>query len=179
MDLVERAKEIATKAHEGQVRKTDGSPYINHPVAVAALVKAHGYPEVVIAAALVHDVIEDTNMTETRLREELGDKVVDIVTAVSENKNLEWEDRKEQYVESVVSAGESVWAVSIADKIHNAESIIEYHKEVGHAIWDMFNRGKEKKLWFENLLLTKLRKSWNHPLLDEYERLIKQMELLD
>lgn len=176
MEIIEKADRIAEEAHRGQVRKTDDSPYINHPRAVAEIVKGYGFSDVTIAAALVHDVLEDTAVSEVELRSELGDEVVDIVTAVSENKDLEWEERKKQYVDAVVAAGESVWAVSVADKIHNAQSVIAYYSEVGDAIWGMFNRGKDKKLWFENLLLSKLKTVWIHPMLAEYEMLVKEME---
>lgn len=179
MELVEKAREIAHKAHEGQVRKTDGSPYVHHPEAVAEIVKEHGFGEEVVAAALVHDVLEDCDMTETELREELGDEVVNIVTAVSENKDLEWEDRKEQYAEAVASSGEGTMAVSVADKIHNAKSLLGYYAEHGPKTWDSFNRGKEKKVWFEKLLLTKLQQNWQHPLLDEYASLVEKLESLD
>jgi (p)ppGpp synthase/HD superfamily hydrolase len=179
MILYERALRIATQAHKDQVRKQDGSPYIVHPMMVAKILSDHGFSAEVVAAGLVHDVLEDTVVTEDELRAELGDEVTDIVTAVSEDKDLPWEKRKEQYVEAVVSAGEAVWAVSVADKIHNAESLSMHYQKVGSAVWQVFNRGKEKKVWFERLLLTKLREVWHHPLLDEYGRLVEELESLE
>lgn len=176
--LAEEARGIATKAHDGQVRKTDGQPYIVHPLAVADIVKQHGFSETVIAAALVHDVLEDTDVSETELRQALGDAVVDIVTAVSEDKDLPWEERKQQYIAAVVAAGEGAQAVSVADKIHNAQYLITGHEQQGPVIWQKFSQGKAAKLWFENRLLTELRTVWDHPLLDEYESLIRQLEAL-
>ncbi|MDC1205447.1 HD domain-containing protein [Candidatus Pacebacteria bacterium] len=178
MNIIENATQIAVSAHEGQARKTDGSPYIKHPFAVAQIVEDAGFAEHVIAAALVHDVLEDTSVREATLRAHLGDAVTDIVIAVSEDKTLAWEDRKEQYANQVVHGGEEVMAVSVADKIHNAQSIITDHATLGPAIWDKFNRGKEKKIWFERLLLSKLKEKWNHPLLEEYESLVTQLENL-
>lgn len=169
MTLYEQALNIASKAHKDQVRKHDKSPYIVHPVMVARILEQAGYDENIVAAGLVHDVIEDSDLTEEYLRASLGDLVVDIVTAVSEDKNLEWEDRKAKYVESVVSAGESVWAVSVADKIHNAENFIEHHAVAGPESWQVFNRGKDKKIWFEELLFTGLSSVWNHELLSVYK----------
>lgn len=179
MELYERALTIAEKAHKDQVRKHDGSPYIVHPRAVAEILQIHGFSEAVVAAGLVHDVLEDSEVTEAELRAELGDAVVDIVTAVSEDKQLQWEERKQQYVEEVVASGEAVWAVSVADKIHNAKDLTAHYQVVGPALWQQFNRGKEKKLWFERLLLSELKKVWRHPLLDEYERLVEEMEGLE
>lgn len=178
MDLIEKAKEIAISAHKNQVRKTDGSPYIGHPIAVAEILIEHGFSGEVVAAGFLHDVLEDTDVVKANLRAELGDEVVDIVSAVSENKNLEWEERKENYIKQVVIAGESAWAVSVADKIHNAESLIEFHHEHGDATWANFNRGKEQKIWFEKKLYNQLKKVWKHSLLDRYSELIKQLEAL-
>ena len=179
MDIIAKAREIAEKAHEDQVRKDDGSPYIAHPIAVSEIVRENGFSDTVIAAALVHDVLEDTPVTETELRNELGDEVVDIVTAVSEDKSLPWEDRKKQYVDQVAAASEETKAVSVADKIHNSRSNIIAHERMGTAVWDVFNVGRDKKLWFERTLCDRLKETWQHPMLDEYESLIIRLESLD
>lgn len=176
--LYEEALKLSVRAHEGQVRKHDGSPYIIHPVMVAHILAQAGFEEVVVAAALVHDVLEDTPVTVDELRATLGDEVVRIVTAVSEDTTLPWEERKAAYVAAVVAANESVWAVSVADKIHNAVDFTQSHAEKGPDAWKVFNRGKEKKLWFERLLLRELRKVWSHPLLDNYQEKIAVMEQL-
>jgi (p)ppGpp synthase/HD superfamily hydrolase len=178
MNLYETALKLAIKAHAGQKRKHDGSAYVAHPIMVARLVEQAGFSEIVIAAALVHDVLEDTAVTEIELRNQLGHEVVDIVTAVSENTNLPWEERKEAYVSNVVASKEAVFAVSVADKIHNAGDLIEFHKAVGPDAWKVFNRGKDKKIWFEKLLYTQLKKIWQHPLLDTYAVKISELEAL-
>lgn len=178
MSVYEDALKIAVNAHAGQTRKHDGSAYISHPIMVARLLEQAGFEEVVVAAGLVHDVLEDTPVTEAELRAALGDVVVNIVTAVSEDKTVQWEDRKEQYVHAVVAGGELVWAVSVADKIHNARDFIQFHATAGADAWKVFNRGKEKKIWFEQLLYTELKKVWQHPLLDEYATCISMLETL-
>jgi hypothetical protein len=100
------------------------------------------------------------------------------VTAVSEDVALPWEERKEGYVRSVLAGGEFVWAVSVADKIHNAGDLIEFHAAAGLDVWKVFNRGKEKKIWFETLLHTELSKVWQHPLLDTYAEKISELKNL-
>ncbi|MCA9365826.1 bifunctional (p)ppGpp synthetase/guanosine-3',5'-bis(diphosphate) 3'-pyrophosphohydrolase [Candidatus Kaiserbacteria bacterium] len=179
MELYEKALRVAIVAHKDQVRKTDGSPYVVHPIMVSDIVKENGFDEVVRSAAVVHDVLEDTSVTEEALRLELGNEVVDIVTAVSEDKSLAWEARKELYVKDVVEAGENIWAVSVADKIHNASSMVDYYSQVGPAIWQDFSRGKELKIWFEELLLNSLKPVWQHSLLKEYEELIGKLREMD
>lgn len=178
MNLYERALKLAIRAHDGQKRKHDGSAYVAHPIIVARLVEEAGFPETVVAAALVHDVLEDTAITEAELRQELGDTVVDIVARVSEDTVLPWEERKEAYVKKVLAGGEAVWAVSVADKIHNAGDLVAFHATAGPDSWKVFNRGKEKKIWFERMLHTELAKVWNHPLLEQYGEKIVQMEAL-
>lgn len=177
-NLIEKAQVLAEKAHHTQKRKTDGSPYIEHPLAVGVLLAQHGCDEVTIAAGIVHDVLEDTQVTEDQLRRELGDAVADIVCAVSENKTLSWEDRKQQYIDTVSASSKSVKMVSVADKVHNLQDLIAAHAALGTKVWKKFNRGKEKKLWFERTLLQQLQKKWNHPLLDEYARLIDEADRL-
>ncbi len=179
MELLAKAHRLMLKAHGKQVRKTDGSPYVVHPMMVAKKLARLGFSDEVIAAAFVHDVLEDTDYSEKQLRQELGDKVVDIILPLTEDKSLEWEKRKEKYINDVKNANSETKAVSIADKIHNLESIIETHKTMGANIWTKFNRGKEQKMWFEHEMLKALQESWDHPLIAEYEQLLKQVEKLD
>jgi (p)ppGpp synthase/HD superfamily hydrolase len=179
MNLTEKALRIAYDAHDGQVRKSDNSPYIIHPIMVSLILKDYDFTEEVIAAALVHDVLEDTDVPRERLVAELGAEVVEIVDKVSEDTSLEWEDRKELYVQSVANASEGVKAVSIADKIHNAKSVINDYKTKGKDVWKPFNRGKEKKLWFEEMLYTEVSKEWSHPLLAVYKEQIELMKTLE
>jgi len=179
MELLEKAHRLMLKAHGQQVRKTDGSPYVVHPMMVAKKLARLNFHDEVIAAAMIHDVLEDTDITEQQLRQELGDEVVDIILPLSENKKLEWEERKKKYITDVKNAGHATKAVSIADKIHNLESVIETHKTMGPAIWTKFNRGKEQKMWFEKEMLKSFQESWDHPMIAEYEKLLQQVEKLD
>lgn len=179
MTLYENALLIAVEAHKNQVRKHDHSPYISHPIMVGRILEQAGFPEEVVVAGLIHDVLEDTAVTEVFLRKQLSDEVVDIVKAVSEDKNLPWEERKQKYIDGVVAESEAVWAVSVADKIHNAQSLLAFHKEVGPVAWQIFNRGKEKKIWFEKSLYQALKEKWSHPLLGFYAKLIMELEKLE
>lgn len=178
-NIVEKARKIATQAHEGQKRKSEDVPFISHPLAVATILEELGFGEKVIAAALLHDVLEDTVVSEEELRNAVGDEITNIVVAVSEDKSLEWEDRKKQYIETVASASEEVKAVSVADKIHNARDFIRIHEEYGPEVWAKFRRGKGKSIWFQRALLEELKKTWKHPMLEELETLVVQLETLD
>lgn len=177
MTRTESALRLALTAHATQTRKTDGSPYIVHPIMVAQLLLQHCASEDVVIAALLHDVLEDTDTTREKVMLVAGEEVLVIIESVSENKDLPWEERKTAYVSKVLAGGESVWLVSVADKIHNAESLLYHISQIGEDAWDVFSRGKESKLWFERFLHSELSKVWKHPLLDQYEALIRALEL--
>ena len=178
LSLLERAARMAAVAHKDQVRKEGNTPYIVHPFMIALKLTGAGFPEPVIAAALVHDVPEDTSVTAAELRADLGDEVADIVLAVTNDDALAWEEKKLAYIESVRQGPEGAKAVATADKIHNAESLLAAYAVQGPALWEQFNAGRDKKIWFEEKMLEMLRASWNHPLVDEYEALIVRMKAL-
>jgi guanosine-3',5'-bis(diphosphate) 3'-pyrophosphohydrolase len=178
MNLIEEATKLAVRAHAGQTRKKSDTPYIVHPVSVAIILARHGFGETVIAAGLVHDVVEDTEVTLEEVREKLGEPVAQIVAPVTHDDSLPWEDKKRAYVASVRSASVEAEALSVADKIANAQSLIEAHAREGSTVWRYFNAGRDKKLWFEHEMLTMLRKTWQHPLVDEYAKLVTQMDSL-
>lgn len=178
MTILEKAIRLCAVAHEGQIRK-DGPPYIIHPFAVALKLAQHGFDELTIAGALVHDVLEDTKVTEEELREVLGDKVLELVQFVTYDETLSWEDQRKKYINTLRNAPESAKAISVADKIHNAESLLTAYIERGPEIWKSFNRGREAKLWFEEEMLKMLTETWSHPLVEEYKKLVLQMQKLE
>ncbi|OGX05664.1 MAG: hypothetical protein A2Z88_10865 [Omnitrophica WOR_2 bacterium GWA2_47_8] len=176
--LVQTALNIALKAHAGAVRKADGSPYIVHPIMVAMKLARHGFSDAVVAAAFVHDVLEDTDYPEAQLRKELGDEVLAIVKAVTNDDSLPWEEKKKKYIETVRQGPEGAKAVAVADKIHNLESLFAAYERQGPEVWKRFNRGKDQKAWFEHEVLKMLKETWSHPLIAEYEALIRKEEAL-
>ncbi len=178
MTLVEKALRLSVEAHKNQIRKGDSSPYIVHPVTVALMLRQHGFSDEVVAAGLVHDVLEDTSVLADTLRAELGEEVFEIVRTVSEDKSLAWEERKKNYIEAVRQGSDEAKAVSIADKIHNVESMLNAYAKEGDVLWQKFSRGKDKQLWFEEEMLAMLKASWQHPLLQIYGVLVERMRTL-
>jgi (p)ppGpp synthase/HD superfamily hydrolase len=178
-NLIERAMRLAVRAHQGQTRKEGDLPYISHPAMVALILARHGFGDEVIAAGLLHDTVEDTEITSEDLRREFGNDVADIVATVTYDDSLSWEDQRRAYIETVRLGSEGAKAVATADKIHNAESLLIGHGEQGIAMWKHFNAGREKKLWFENAMLEMLQETWRHPLVDEYAKLVERMNALD
>lgn len=176
--LLEKAARIAAVAHKDQLRKEGPYPYIEHPVLIALELEKHGFGDEVVAAALVHDVLEDTDYPEADMRAALGEEVMAIVDSVTNDDSLSWEGKKKKYIETVRAGSVGAKAVATADKIANARSLLTAYATQGSEIWKHFNAGREKKLWFENAMLAMLQETWQHPLVDEYAALVAQMNAL-
>lgn len=180
--LIDNAIGLILKWHAGQIRKGDGSPYIIHPVAVATILAKNGFSDETVSAGFCHDLLEDTQCPEKEIVDVCGEKVLEIVKAVTNDGQLsdekDWEKKKLKYIDSVRNGPEGAKAVCVADKIHNLQSLLTAYKIQGPKIWSKFNRGKQQKLWFEKLVLKMLKSSWKHPLISEYQKLISAEELL-
>ena len=125
----EAALVYAARLHRDQTRKGSGIPYVNHLLAVAAIVGENGGTEEEVVAALLHDAPEDHGGRARleEIRERFGDEVAEIVagcTDTYEDPKPAWRPRKEAYVAHVRTAPASVRLVSAADKLHNARSIL-------------------------------------------------------
>jgi (p)ppGpp synthase/HD superfamily hydrolase len=116
--LVRAAFAWASGRHVGQSRAVDDAPFILHPAEVASLLSSHGYDDEVIAAALLHDVVENTETGIADVRVRFGARVAGIVAAVTEDETIEDdEERKAALREQVAGAGSDAQAVYAADKL--------------------------------------------------------------
>lgn len=124
LELVARAAHFAARAHAAQRRKDAGhTPYINHLTEVAHLLAAAGSDAALIAAGYLHDTIEDVSVTYEVLVAEFDHDIAGLVLAVSDDKSLVKERRKELQVEHAATAPPRVAALKIADKISNLRSL--------------------------------------------------------
>jgi hypothetical protein len=89
-----------------------------------------------------------------------------------------WRQRKEEYLRHLSRAPARVRLVSAADKLHNARAIVADLRSLGSALWPRFNGGREGTLWYYRSLVGALREGWAHPLIDELERVVGEMERL-
>ena len=141
---LERALRWAAQGHEGQVRKGSPVPYIEHPMAVAMILDRAGFPEEVVIAGLLHDLVEDTEITIDEVRSRFGEAVAEAVagcTEVKRDANGEkrpWADRKRDYLEALKSAPTAVKAVTLADKLHNL-ACIALDLDDGRPVWSTFH----------------------------------------
>lgn len=124
-DLIARALAKATEAHAGQTRNGSGGlPYIEHPRMVAATLAARDYGEATLAAALLHDVVEDSDTTVDELRAEFGDEIADLVAALSDDESIEsYRDRKDEHRGRVAEVDGDALAIYAADKLVNMTTL--------------------------------------------------------
>ncbi|WP_338786758.1 HD domain-containing protein [Metabacillus sp. FJAT-53654] len=151
--IITKAKKFAEKAHQGQLRKISGTPYFTHLENVALTLFNAGFSNNVVAAGYLHDIIEDTKVTKLQILNLFGNEVVELVLANSENKSLEWEERKNETIEKAKTASLEIKALIAADKLDNTSDLLKQHRLHGDDIWSYFNRGFDKQAWYyQNLL---------------------------
>jgi (p)ppGpp synthase/HD superfamily hydrolase len=147
------AFELAFHLHNQQLRKESKIPYIAHLMAVSSLVLENGGNENQAIAALLHDAVEDQGGWDTLkdIKDKFGEEVASLVDGCTDaytNPKPPWKERKVAYLEKMKTAPESVILVSLADKVHNARSILLDLQDSGDQIWEKFNGGKAGTLWY-------------------------------
>jgi (p)ppGpp synthase/HD superfamily hydrolase len=122
--LTRDALSYAGDHHAGQTRDIDAIPFVTHPVEVAFLLHEAGYPDEVVAAGALHDVLEDTDAERLELEDRFGGHVASLVVAVSEDPSIEDDaERKAALRLQVADAGEEALAVFAADKVSKAREL--------------------------------------------------------
>jgi (p)ppGpp synthase/HD superfamily hydrolase len=140
-ELLHAAWSFAEEAHRGQRRKGGNAPYIEHPSEVARLVDEYGAgDDAILAAAFLHDVVEDSDATLGEVRERFGDDVGGHVEAITEDQALEpYVARKEHHRDQVEAAGPQATAIYVADKLVNLRDLRKLYDEVGERASENFN----------------------------------------
>jgi hypothetical protein len=124
LPLAAEAFEFTAERHAGQLRKSDAAPFLLHPLEVGALLHVFGYPERVVTAGLLHDVLESSDTTAVELRMRFGPVIAGLVEAVSENAAVEDPvERKARLRRQVAAAGGEAAAVFAADKLSKVREI--------------------------------------------------------
>ena len=132
--LIERAYEIAEIAHAGQVRKS-GEPFISHPLGVARILAVLGLDEVTIAAALLHDAVEDTNLSLIDIENEMGFDVASLIDGVTKLERIKFrsaeQSRAENLRKMIVATARDVRVllIKIADRLHNMRTLAPLRPE--------------------------------------------------
>ena len=158
----EQALVFASQKHRTQTRKGTAIPYIAHLMQVAGLALENGAKEDEAIAALLHDVMEDQDVTQEELTRRFGPEVAAIVAGCSDSASSDkapWKERKEAYIAHLLTASPSVRLVSSCDKLHNARAILADYQNLGESLWSRFNAGRDELVWYYGSLLTAFREA--------------------
>jgi (p)ppGpp synthase/HD superfamily hydrolase len=189
IDLTERfieAFQYAAEIHTGQKRKGSKVPYLVHLMSVSAMVIEDGGDEDEAIAALLHDSLEDhpDRTSPEEIRRRFGDKVLQLVIACTDTPadyrggpKPDWRMRKESYLAHLRDGMRSDMRIALADKLHNARSMLEDYRRQGESLWSRFNVGKAEQLWYYRSLVEAFEHNSAHgPLFDEFKRVVTELE---
>ena len=161
MELVSEAIVFAVKAHDGMRRRKSDTPYVLHPMEVAVIVGSITDNQDVIAAGVLHDVVEDAGITIDEVGEKFGKRVMELVASETENKREElppeetWRVRKEESLEKLRTTDDiEVLMLWIGDKLSNIRAIYRDFLVEGDALWDKFHQSDIKvQAWYYRSIL--------------------------
>lgn len=157
--FLDRALEFAIKAHSGIERRGKGFPYIVHPLEAVSIVATFTSDQELLAAAALHDVVEDTDYTEEDIKKEFGERVAHLVSAETDlvvegkSESDSWKERKQFAIYRLAKLDRDAKIVSIGDKLSNARAMLQDYEEMGEELWNKFhvNDPKLHKWHYEGL----------------------------
>lgn len=182
-ELVTQAMIFAAHAHDGMMRRQEQIPYILHPVEVAAIVGSLTNKQEVIAAALLHDVVEDAGVSMQEVEERFGHRVAELVASETENKRdgipaeESWKVRKQEGLQIVAETKDmDVKRLYLGDKLANVRSLYLQWLKEGHALWQNFNqKDPREQAWLFRTMAENLKELSDTPAWQEFHRLIEIM----
>lgn len=156
MELVSEAIAFAAKSHDGMRRKKNQSPYVLHPMEAAVIVGSMTDDQEVIAAAALHDVVEDAGISIEEIEARFGKRVRELVQSETEDKRAElppeetWHVRKEESLMVLKNTDDiGVLMVWLGDKLSNMRSYCRIFQCEGDAMWQSFNqKDKKEQAWY-------------------------------
>ena len=162
MELVSEAIAFAVKAHDGMRRKKCDSPYILHPMEAAVIVGTMTDDQNLIAAAALHDVVEDAGISIEEIEERFGRRVRELVESETEDKRADlppsstWRIRKEESLDVLKNTDDiAVLMVWLGDKLANMRAIYRDFKVEGNAMWQRFNQNDvSEQAWYYRSIVT-------------------------
>ena len=143
--VLDRAILFAVKAHSGTERRGKGYPYVVHPLEAVAIVATMTNDQDLLAAAALHDTVEDTDVTIEQIRAEFGDRVAALVAVESDEMPMDvpeedtWHARKQASIDRIANAGRDAKMVALGDKLSNMRAIARDYAVQGDAIWNLFH----------------------------------------
>lgn len=181
-DLLDRAIVFAVKAHHNTERRGKGFPYIVHPMEAVEVVATITPDQELLAAAALHDTIEDTDVTVEHIRAEFGDRVANLVHAESDrfveglSEAESWRDRKQEAIDRLAAAPHDAKIVALGDKLSNMRAIWRDYQVKGDELWKIFHdTDKELHEWHYRGLAASLSELGDTFAYKEFVRLIDEV----
>ena len=178
-EVLDRAIIFAVKAHSGTERRGKGYPYIVHPLEAVEIVATMTNDQELLAAAALHDTVEDTDVTIEQIRTEFGDRIAALVAAESDempagvSEEDSWHTRKQAAIDRLAKAGREAKMVALGDKLSNMRAIARDFAIQGDALWNLFHAKDPKDHeWHYRGLADALRELEDTFAYKEFENLI-------
>ena len=180
--LLDRAIVFAVKAHAGTERRGKGFPYIVHPMEAMEIVATMTPDQELLAAAALHDTVEDTDVTIEQIRAEFGERVASLVEAESDvmvegvREEDSWHQRKQAAIDRLARAPREAKMVALGDKLSNMRAIARDYAMQGDKLWSLFHASDPKDHeWHYRGLADSLRELSDTFAFKEFESLINQV----
>lgn len=180
--LLDRAIVFAVSAHAGTERRGKGFPYIVHPLEAVEIVATMTRDQTLLAAAALHDTVEDTAVTVEQLRAEFGDRIASLVATETDtpiegqSEESTWRTRKQAAIDRLASATREAKMVALGDKLSNMRAIARDYAQQGDALWTLFHTSDPKDHeWHYRGLAEALRELQDTFAYREFMQLISQV----
>ncbi len=180
--LLDRAILFAVRAHSGTERRGKGFPYIVHPMEAVSIVATMSSDQELLAAAALHDTVEDTDVTVDTLRAEFGERVAALVAEESDvliegqSEQESWHARKQAAIDRLSCASYEAKMVALADKLSNMRAIARDYAVQGDALWDLFHvKERSEHEWHYRGLANALKELGDTFAYREFTELINQV----
>lgn len=181
-DLFDRAAVFAIRAHHNTERRGKGFPYIVHPMEAVEIVSTITADQELLAAAALHDTIEDTDVTVDQIRAEFGERIANLVHAESDqftegvSEEDSWHDRKQAAIDRLAAAPHDAKIVALGDKLSNMRAIWRDYQTKGDALWSIFHvKDKASHEWHYRGLAASLSELSDTFAYQEFVRLIDEV----
>ena len=179
MELISNAIAFAVKAHDGMRRKNGEAPYILHPLEAAVIVGTMTDDQEIISSAVLHDVVEDTDIKIEEIEKNFGSRVRELVECETEDKRADlppaqtWRIRKEESLEILKNTNDiAVLMVWVGDKLANMRAIYREWKVKGDAMWQKFNqKDVNEQAWYYTTIAKLTSRLSNYSAWIEYKTL--------
>ena len=180
--LLDRAIQFAVRAHAGTERRGKGFPYIVHPMEAVTIVATMTADQELLAAAALHDTVEDTDVTVEDIREAFGDRIASLVAEESDSfeagvpEEESWHSRKQEAIDRLRKASRDAKMVALGDKLSNMRAIARDYAEQGESFWNLFHvKDRSEHEWHYRGLADSLRELSDTCAFREFEQLINQV----